>query len=395
MAKKHAGNDELPDGLVIPSYLYRMLRKDDLAKACKSANLDDKGKKDDLIARLLVDGARLELLTNDALQTLCSKLDVSTSGNKTALVQRLDEGGLKALCQYLGLPVSGNRADMIKQIRRSKTAHQEEEETQKKDAVAKSESKTQAKNDPQKERKMGKDEKKLLQERLAVLYNDDLSEECRLRDLPVSGAKDVLVKRLVDDGLELSELLKFQLQLICFSEDLSESGTKGKLLERLKNASGSVPRKGKKEVEEKKAAVSASVKLISTSGGEAMSRNAYRELLRKAYLLEDDQDVYHIIASENGGADHTHNYHYAQNQAWNRAIGAQHDYINCFMAGKIKAQKAVAISRELGNKKGKKYTGPSADELYHHGEDVMRGIRRENRGRWADIQRLYGGSLET
>lgn len=139
---------------------------------------------------------------------------------------------------------------------------------------------------------MQSDDKKLLLERLAVLFNDDLREECRKRDLPVSGPKDALVKRLIDNGLELSELTKPQLQSICFSEDLSDSGTKAQLLERLGKVSGGVRRKEKKEVEShvevgKKAAVSASIKLISTSGGEAMVRrlsvlleNALEQVLR-------------------------------------------------------------------------------------------------------------------
>lgn len=76
----------------------------------------------------------------------------------------------------------------------------------------------------------------------------------------------------------------------------------------------------------------------------------------------------------------------AQNRAWNRAIGANHDHINCFMAGIEKAKKAVAISRSMGNDKGKKYNGPSAETLYKAGEDAMRGIRVQERRKWAELR---------
>ena len=114
------------------------------------------------------------------------------------------------------------------------------------------------------------------------------------------------------------------------------------------------------------------------------SRNQYATFLRKSGLLEADQDVFHIIASANGGADHTHNYHFAQNQSWNRAIGSQHDFINCYIAGKIKAEKAVTISRSLGNG-SITYSGPDALALYKMGEDIMRTMRREHRNDWVNL----------
>lgn len=109
------------------------------------------------------------------------------------------------------------------------------------------------------------------------------------------------------------------------------------------------------------------------------SRDKYRRLLRKHGQLMDDQDVFHIIAKENGGADHVDNYHYAQNAALNRALGCRHDYLNAYLAGMQRAQAAVRVSQKYGNKDGKKYRGPSAEELYKKGEDAVRLIRMENR----------------
>jgi hypothetical protein len=86
------------------------------------------------------------------------------------------------------------------------------------------------------------------------------------------------------------------------------------------------------------------------------------------------------------------NYHYAQNSSWNRGIAANHDYINCFLAGPIKSGKAVAISRAQGNSKGKRYQGPDAEVLYKHGSDAMRDLRAANRKKWAEIRSSWGGS---
>lgn len=117
---------------------------------------------------------------------------------------------------------------------------------------------------------------------------------------------------------------------------------------------------------------------------EHQSRAAYRNLLRANRLLEDDQDVYHIISSENGGADHICNYHYAQNAALNRAIGCRHDYLNAYLAGRRKTEAAVRVSRQYGNNKGQRYEGPSAEELYRQGEATMRGLRHANRDWFAN-----------
>jgi len=119
-----------------------------------------------------------------------------------------------------------------------------------------------------------------------------------------------------------------------------------------------------------------------------VTRAQYARMLRASGLvLESDQDVYHIISSENGGADHPDNYHFVQNRSWNRQIGANHDHINCFMSGLIKSQKAVAISRLLGNNSGKKYEGPSAEVLHAAGANAMRGVRVQERGTWAQLRR--------
>lgn len=116
------------------------------------------------------------------------------------------------------------------------------------------------------------------------------------------------------------------------------------------------------------------------------TRQQYRKSLGK--LIEKDQDVYHIIASSNGGADHGDNYDLGRGSGWNRAIGNNYDHINCYLAGREKCKKAVAVSRMLGSHtctptspKAKKYDGPSAEVLYKMGEDAWRDFRAHERSR--------------
>mmetsp|Transcript_24360 Transcript_24360/g.71704 ORF Transcript_24360/g.71704 Transcript_24360/m.71704 type:complete len:255 (+) Transcript_24360:1879-2643(+) len=59
---------------------------------------------------------------------------------------------------------------------------------------------------------------------------------------------------------------------------------------------------------------------------------------------DQGQHVFHIIANSNGGPDHTHNYLYALGASFNTSIGDRLDHLNCFLAGREAAKKAVAIS---------------------------------------------------
>lgn len=52
---------------------------------------------------------------------------------------------------------------------------------------------------------------------------------------------------------------------------------------------------------------------IQPTAPQRVTRAQYARQLRAAGVkLESDQDVYHIISSENGGADHPDNYHFVQ-----------------------------------------------------------------------------------
>ena len=123
-----------------------------------------------------------------------------------------------------------------------------------------------------------------------------------------------------------------------------------------------------------------------------MTTAKYAKHLRSLGLDLQDQDVFHIIASENGGADHPDNYLYALGSTFNRSIGANYDELCCFLAGKAKAKKAVEISMRLGNtprnkkKPQKKYQGTvstvaevEAQHLFHRGQALMYAVRAEKR----------------
>ena len=97
------------------------------------------------------------------------------------------------------------------------------------------------------------------------------------------------------------------------------------------------------------------------------------------------QDVFHIIAANNGGADHPHNYLYALGSSFNRSIGDRYDDLNCFLAGKEKAKQAVEASMKFGTynpiARGIPTTDPAevAACLFGRGQALMSHVRYAKR----------------
>ena len=100
----------------------------------------------------------------------------------------------------------------------------------------------------------------------------------------------------------------------------------------------------------------------------------------------EGQDVFHIIANSEGGADHPHNYLYALGSTFNRAIGDKYDDLNAFLAGPEKTERAIRASMEYGNvprngKPAKKYEpiesdpGDEATRLVAKGKKLMMTVR--------------------
>jgi len=137
-------------------------------------------------------------------------------------------------------------------------------------------------------------------------------------------------------------------------------------------------------------------------GGQYMSRDDFRKILARDGLIEtqpgakhEGQHVYHIIATSNGGPDHTDNYLYALGGSFNIAVGDRFDHLNCFLAGKAKAEKAVAIAIKVANdpslhmhiekrgkakqvttfRDGRHASIQSGGQLYKMGQDLFRDMR--------------------
>ena len=135
-----------------------------------------------------------------------------------------------------------------------------------------------------------------------------------------------------------------------------------------------------------------------------MGKAKFAAILKKQGLLtlqpgapHEGQHVFHIIAAANGGPDHTDNYLYALGGQFNIMIGEKLDHLNCFLAGKEKARKAVAIALKVANdpalhkhidKRGKpvpttytdgRHKGEPAETLFKQGGDVIRDIRKAAR----------------
>ena len=135
-----------------------------------------------------------------------------------------------------------------------------------------------------------------------------------------------------------------------------------------------------------------------------MKRETYAKHLKSLGLDLEDQDVFHIIANSKGGADHPDNFLYALGKHFNRSIGDGYDDLNCFLAGKVKCEKAILASMRYGNKLDKrnkplKFYDPKdhgshyprdeatleadakreAERLFEKGQQLFRAIRAERR----------------
>lgn len=97
-----------------------------------------------------------------------------------------------------------------------------------------------------------------------------------------------------------------------------------------------------------------------------MSRAQFRKLMERAGVpLRKDQDVAHLIARANGGADHRDNY-FVASRSLNQSLGKRNDAYLAEVAGLEQTKKAVAVSRTTG------YKGPGAEELI-----AMQGKKRQ------------------
>jgi len=183
--------------------------------------------------------------------------------------------------------------------------------------------------------------------------------------------KEEIISALVasSDPVCLEHLNKNELKELCLLAEVSLSGNKPDLIKRLAPKA-----KATKKKPSAKKWSSKELDITSLVSG-PMTKATYRKKLLDAGWLEQDQDVFHIIAFANGGADHVDNYHYAQNAAYNRRIGAKADHLNCYFAGKRKTAKAIKASVEHGKYKlSSKTIELEVAYLYGKGEAAFRDM---------------------
>ena len=83
-----------------------------------------------------------------------------------------------------------------------------------------------------------------------------------------------------------------------------------------------------------------------------IGRDDYRKHLEKHHLLigkdergrAEDTEVAHIIANANGGPDHVDNYLFVYGGRFNRSTKENFDHIQCYLAGKDRAIRAVEVA---------------------------------------------------
>jgi hypothetical protein len=133
-----------------------------------------------------------------------------------------------------------------------------------------------------------------------------------------------------------------------------------------------------------------------------MTTKAYQSPLQRHGLIElqpgapdEGQHVFHIIAAAHGGPDHVDNFLCALGGTFNTSIGEHLDNVNCFLAGKAKARKAVAIAKKVARhpslhhyiakrRKSKPclYTESvhqykDAEELFGEGQSLMKALTKQ------------------
>lgn len=204
--------------------------------------------------------------------------------------------------------------------------------------------------------------------RLYALSMTQLRVVCNYSERTARGSKVATIETLVASRLRYSDLRLNELRAMCVAEKLATSGVKDAVIARLTRSKPAAVAVYKTQQK----ATGALVKKVSGP----MSRATYRQRLRAAgVIIYSDQDVLHIVASENGGADCAENYLFVGSRSPNRAMGSRYDYFYAWLAGTAHAREAVRVSRLYGNAKGKRYTGPSAEQLITRGNTLSREIR--------------------
>jgi len=79
----------------IPEKHLKLIKKDELKQLCSKLNLSVSGSKNELIERLNKYGISYEMFSLDQLKSMCSNESLAVSGNKHVLIERLKEANKK------------------------------------------------------------------------------------------------------------------------------------------------------------------------------------------------------------------------------------------------------------------------------------------------------------
>ena len=206
---------------------------------------------------------------------------------------------------------------------------------------------------------------------MRVLAVGELRDVCENLRLPEGGSKDALIERLVAARADYKDFLVEDLKEMLHERGLPNSGLKAELIGRLV-ASVAADRPVVRPLHKPPHLARDTAPEGFESG--PMSRATYKKRMEKiGFAVGEDQDVCHIIAESNGGADHSDNF-FLGGRSFNRANGNRSDEMNVAFLGLERGRAAVAVSIKLRN-----YKGPSAEALYAKGLEALRTLRAVNR----------------
>lgn len=281
--------------------------------------------------------------TTPGKQEMVKRLSEAAEKSKP-LSNKLSQDELKRRCQEAGVSLYGNKQEMIERLETKGGAGDKRQAVASEGAV-----KRQKHDDGDSSKSAGKrpasasDEgaKCKLKPGQQQIIDNIQKQEVNLQKQKVNLKKQFqqenheneLLKKQVESNREENALLRQELERN--DSLLSEAQ---KRVEQLQDGSGinsNVPSHQRQET--------------AKISGYMKKADYQKELVKRGLVClqpgapSEGQHVFHIIANTNGGPDHTDNYLFALGGTFNMTISNRFDHLNCYLAGKEKARRAVKI----------------------------------------------------
>ncbi|GMH78289.1 hypothetical protein TrLO_g10398 [Triparma laevis f. longispina] len=314
----------------------------ELKRRCQEAGVTQSGTKQELVERLSEAAEKSkplsEELSKKELKRRCQEAGVTQSGTKQELVERLSEAaekskpldklsdkGLKRRCKEARVAHTGNRQKTIERLETKGGAGDKRRAVVPEGAV-----KRPKHDDGDSSKSAGK----------RPASASDEGAKCKLTPGQQQIVDD-LVKQFQQNNHE-KELLEEENALLHQELERKDSllSEAQKRVEQLQDGSG---------INGKVAHTLRQRQGIAKISG-YMKKEKYQNKLVQLGLIclqpgapSEGQHVFHIIANTNGGPDHTDNYLFALGGTFNMTISNRFDHLNCYLAGKEKARRAVEI----------------------------------------------------